>query len=91
MVRDRLITAVSAALLACGVAAEDGDPARGARVYEVRCKQCHGANADEGDAGVIRGLPRAIVRDALDGFEAMPKVRLSDADFEALAAHLALK
>ena len=69
---------------------------RGAVVFEetaggVGCASCHGANG-AGDATLstpdIRGADEARVRSALAGVEIMSGINLSEADLEAVLAHL---
>jgi mono/diheme cytochrome c family protein len=77
--------AVVAAHAAC---AADGPP-DGAALFRRHCQPCHGRSATDGDAGDIRGLPIDLVRGALRGIEQMPRFRFSDAEIEAITAHLA--
>ena len=69
---------------------------RGALVFEqtaggVGCASCHGMDG-AGDASLstpdIRGADEARVRSALDGVVLMSGIRLTDAELEAVLAHL---
>ena len=69
---------------------------RGALIFEqtaggVGCASCHGTDG-AGDASLstpdIRSADEARVRSALDGVELMSGIRLTDAELEAVLAHL---
>jgi mono/diheme cytochrome c family protein len=80
---------VSAAVLASGSAHAADRPPDGAALYRRHCQVCHGRTATDGDGGDIRGMSAKLVRSALRGVEKMPAFRFSDAEIEAITAHLA--
>ena len=64
-----------------GLAAEVSD---GQLLFRLRCSLCHGETADEGPAGDLRGLPPSVIRRAVGGFEAMPKIPLAEDELAAI-------
>lgn len=82
------ILGLATMLAAEGTAAADRAP-DGAALYRRHCQVCHGRTATEGEAGDIRGMSVKLVRSALRGVEQMPEFRFSDAEVEAIVAHLA--
>lgn len=80
---------VSAAALASETACAADRPPDGAALYRRHCQVCHGRTATDGDGGDIRGMSVTLVRSALRGVEQMPAFRFSDAEIEAITAHLA--
>jgi mono/diheme cytochrome c family protein len=56
----------------------------GQLLFRLRCSLCHGESADDGPAGDLRGLPSAVIRRAVGGFEAMPKIPLAENELTAI-------
>lgn len=76
--------------IAAAPALAEGDPvAAGRQIYEEICEACHGPTATEGEVGDIRGLSVGTVTGAVQGFEMMPRIPLTEAEIEAVVAYLA--
>lgn len=76
--------------LAAGLAAPAGAGAPdGATVYAAACATCHGASAQSGAGGDIRGLAENVYLHALRGVDQMPRVDLTEEEAAAVAAWLA--
>ncbi len=56
----------------------------GQLLFRLRCSLCHGESADDGPAGDLRGLPSTVIRRAVRGFEAMPKIPLAENELAAI-------
>lgn len=82
------ILALCGGLLPLSVLAQDAQLAAGRALFEANCEACHGATADQGASGDIRGMTVAEIGRAVAGFEQMPALELSAADISAIAAYL---
>lgn len=60
----------------------------GRQVFTGNCEPCHGPTATEGEVGDIRGLSVGTITGAVQGFEMMPRIPLTEAEIEAVAAYL---
>jgi mono/diheme cytochrome c family protein len=68
--------------------AEEGAVTAGRQVFTENCEACHGPTATEGEAGDIRGLSVGTITGAVQGFEMMPRIPLTEAEIKAVAAYL---
>lgn len=83
-----IILMLPVALLANLAMAEDGLVTAGRALFTAKCQECHGATAEDGASGDIRGATALEVARAVRGFEQMPPLELSEAEITAIAAYL---
>lgn len=60
----------------------------GKLLYLKKCAQCHGRNAEGGNAPDIQGITLEDVVDASSGVENMPKIELQKIEAEQIAVYL---
>lgn len=70
------------------MAANNGQLAAGSALFAAKCQECHGAMAEDGAGGDIRGATASEIARAVRGFEQMPPLELTEAEITAIAAYL---